>query len=92
MKTIMYIALFAFVASIPKAFNGGLNLNSYQQEIPKTKVDSAIVLATKFEKKIDKKIMKKISNTNSKIDSLEEVVRLQKIEIRKYKKLLRNGK
>lgn len=84
----MYIALFAFIASIPQAFK----VESLQQEPPKTKVDSAIVLATKFEKKIDKKLMRKISNTNSKIDSLEEVVRLQKIEIRKYKKLLKSKK
>lgn len=87
----MYIVIFAGIAYIPNFFQDK-EYPVITYEKPKDKVDSLLNIANKVEKKIDKKIMNKISNSNLKIDSLENVVRLQKIEIRKYKKLLRNGK
>lgn len=86
----MYLVIFASIASLTSVSTQ--EKKSVEMDLPKTKVDSVIQMANVIEKKIDKKIMKKISHSNSKIDSLERVVRLQKIEIRKYKKLLNKRK
>ena len=91
MKTIIYLVLFTAIASVTSVTTQEKK-SAIIQEVPKTKVDSLLQLADKVEKKIDKNIMKKISHSNSKIDSLERVVRLQNIEIRKYKKLLNKRK
>lgn len=87
----MYILLFATIASVTTVKTPEVS-NVVVQEVPKTKVDSVIQMANVLEKKIDKKIMAKISDKNSKMDSLEDVIKRQRAEIRYYKKLLKHGK
>lgn len=87
----MYIVLFATIASITTVNTPEVS-SIVVQEVPKTKVDYSILLATKFEKKIDQKIMSKISDKNSKMDSLENIIKIQKSEIRRYKRLLKHKK
>lgn len=87
----MYIVLFATIASVTTV-NTPEVINVVAQETPKTKVDSVIQMANILEKKIDKKIMAKISDKNSKMDSLENIIKIQKAEIRLYKKLLKRKK
>lgn len=84
----MYIVLFATIASVTKLQETSIQAKPIQEN-PKTKVDSVLQMATVYEKKIDKDIMQKISNSNSKIDSLENVIKRQKYQIRRYKKLLK---
>lgn len=87
----MYIVLFATIASVTTVKTPEAS-NVVMQEVPKTKVDSVIQMANVLEKKIDKKIMAKISDKNSKMDSLENIIKIQKAEIRRYKKLLKRKK
>lgn len=87
----MYIVLFATIASVTNVSSPDVG-NIVVQEAPKTKVDSVIQMANVLEKKIDKKIMAKISDKNSKMDSLEDVIKKQKAEIRYYKKLRKRKK